>query len=76
MWTVVYVAPSPARGRSICEVLAREGILATLRVASIADSDGASGSQVEILVPEGEAEDAHQVLCNALTNLRRVRPTA
>lgn len=65
MWTVVYIAPSPAVGDRLKKVLEDEGLLVNLRVT---DADSRGG--VEILVPEGEAEEAHEVLAMHLGRLR------
>ena len=64
MWTVVYIAPNMAVAEMLKEMLAKEGLLVMLRSVGIPHF-GASGS-VEILVPEAEAEEAHELLFTAL----------
>jgi hydroxypyruvate isomerase len=67
VWTVVYIAPSKAAAERVREALEKEGLLVTMRTLE-SDEDG-RGS-VEILVPEGEAEEAHEVLANHLGRMR------
>jgi hypothetical protein len=67
MWTVVYIAPSMNMAQRVKQVLESEGLLVTVRPLE-ADAEG-RGS-VEILVPEGEAEEAHEVLANHLGRMR------
>lgn len=66
MWTVVYIAPNRATAEMLKEVLTNEGLLVMLRSAGVPHL-GDSGS-VEILVPESEVEEAHEILSNALGN--------
>jgi hypothetical protein len=66
MWTVVYIAPSPAAADRLAAVLRQEGLMVTVRPIEVA-ADG-RGS-VEILVPDGEAEEAHEVLAEHLGHL-------
>lgn len=63
MWTVVYIAPSKAKADRIKEILTREGFLVNLRVVSHA---GGPGGPVEVLVPQGEAREAHEILAEHL----------
>jgi hypothetical protein len=64
MWTVVYIAPNMTVAEMLKELLASEGLLVMLRSVGIPHF-GPSGA-VEIMVPEGEAEEAHEVLCGVL----------
>lgn len=64
MWTVVYIAPNKATAEMLKEVLANEGLLVMLRSAGVPHL-GDSGS-VEILVPESEVEEAHEILSSAI----------
>lgn len=64
MWTVVYIAPNRPIAEMIKDVLTREGLLVMLRGAGVPQL-GDSGA-VEILVPKGEAEEAHEVLAGVL----------
>lgn len=65
MWTVVYIAPSLARAELLKEILISEGLMVTLRPAGI--HRPGNGGAVEILVPELEAEEAHEILASAVT---------
>ncbi|NMP21655.1 hypothetical protein [Sulfobacillus harzensis] len=66
MWTVVYIAPSVTVAEKIKEVLSTEGLLVTLKTVEM-NQDG-RGS-VEVRVPEGEAEEAHEILAEHLGRL-------
>lgn len=64
MWTVVYIAPNRATAEMLKNYLTTEGLLVMLRpvgVPHLGDS-----SSVEILVPESEVEEAHEVLSTAI----------
>lgn len=67
MWTVVYIAPSMQAAGRVKQVLEEEGLLVNVRPLET-DTDG-RGS-VEILVPDGEAEEAHEVLASHLGRMR------
>ena len=60
MWTVVYISPNRPMAEMLKEVLTNEGLLVMLRSAGVPHL-GDSGS-VEILVPESEVEEAHEIL--------------
>lgn len=61
VWLVIHIAQDQSDGERVCELLRREGILATWRPV------GAGGEgRVEVLVPAGEAPEAHQILMDAL----------
>ncbi|NPV69294.1 MAG: glutamate decarboxylase [Firmicutes bacterium] len=64
MWTVVYIAPNKALAEMLKEVLVKEGLLCMLRSMGVPQM-GAAGS-VEVLVPEGEVEEAHEILTGVL----------
>lgn len=49
---------------SLREVLLREGLLVQLRSGSV--QTGEDGGHVEVLVPESEAEEAHEVLATVI----------
>ncbi|MEW6661462.1 MAG: glutamate decarboxylase [Bacillota bacterium] len=66
MWTVVYIAPNKSIAESLKRVLSNEGLLVMLRAAGSL-SVGELGA-FEILVPESEAEEAHEILSGALAN--------
>jgi len=64
VWTVVYIAPNRSTAEMLKNYLANEGLLVMLRsvgVPHLGDS-----SSVEILVPESEVEEAHEVLSTAI----------
>lgn len=65
MWTVVYIAPNRIIAETLKEVLAGEGLLVNLRSTGVPHL-GDSGS-VEILVPESEIEEAHEILSSAIS---------
>ncbi|QXM06466.1 hypothetical protein [Crassaminicella indica] len=59
MWTVVYMAHNQADAHSIQNLLVNEGFLVKLKPIGKKE-DGV----FEILVPNGEAKEAHEVLVN------------
>ncbi len=63
MWTVVYIAPNRMIADMLKELLENEGIVAMLRPIG-APHLGASGS-VEMLVPESEVEEAHEIIASS-----------
>ena len=65
MWTVVYIAQNKIRAEKIRDALATEGLLVNLRGLG-SDTDNIS-KVVEILVPESEAEEAHEIINNMLS---------
>jgi hypothetical protein len=64
VWTVVYIAPNMSIAEMLKEILSKEGVLVMLRTLGVPHL-GASGS-VEVLVPEGEVEEAHDILFSVL----------
>lgn len=64
MWTVVYIAPNKIVAEMLKNYLAEEGMLVMLRSLGVPHL-GDSGS-VEILVPESEVEEAHEILSVAI----------
>ncbi|GFR38087.1 hypothetical protein PRECH8_13830 [Insulibacter thermoxylanivorax] len=56
MWTVIYIAPSQRSAERIKERLTEEGFLVQIRPISH------TKQQYEILVPEGELDEVHEVL--------------
>ncbi len=64
MWTVVYIAPNRTTADMLKGVLEAEGLLVMLRPIGVPHL-GDSGA-VEILVPESEAEEAHEILSGTL----------
>jgi len=64
MWTVIYIAPTKNIAERYQQALAEEGILVQLR--SVGSSQQATSISTEILVPESEAEEAHEILTNII----------
>ncbi len=64
MWTVVYIAPNRIMAEMLKNYLTNEGLLVMLRSVGVPHL-GDSGS-VEILVPESEVEEAHEILSTAI----------
>lgn len=58
MWTIVYIASHVKTARRLMNALAEEGILCRMDGAELPPGSG----QIEILVPESEAEDALEIL--------------
>lgn len=68
MWTVIYIAPSKQAAEDLRDALSREGLLVSLRATGLSTNGG--GSHFELLVPKGEAREAHQVLNQTLGRSR------
>lgn len=64
VWTVIYIAPSKQAAEDLRDALSREGLLVSLRATGLSTNGG--GSHFELLVPKGEAREAHEVLNQAL----------
>lgn len=64
MWTVVYIAPNRPTAEMLKEMFTKEGLLVMLRSVGVPHL-GDSGA-VEILVPKGEAEEAHEILAGVV----------
>lgn len=64
MWTVVYIAPNRATAEMLKNYLSNEGLLVMLRSVGVPHL-GDSGS-VEIMVPESEVEEAHEILSTVI----------
>ncbi|MBS4025688.1 MAG: DUF2007 domain-containing protein [Clostridia bacterium] len=64
MWTVVYIASNRTIAEMLRGILEGEGLLVMLRPVGTPHF-GESGS-VEILVPESEVEEAHEILSDAI----------
>lgn len=65
MWTVVYIAQNRPIAEMLKDMLTKEGLLIMLRSVGVAPIFGDSGA-VEILVPDGETEEAHEILAAVL----------
>jgi hypothetical protein len=64
LWTVIYIAPNRTAAENLKGILQQEGIMVSLRATGLTSSNG--NSHVEIMVPKGEAAEAHQILSEAL----------
>lgn len=60
MWTVIYIAPTKNIAEKYQKALTEEGILVQLR--PVGAYQQSNNNSVEILVPESEAEEAHEIL--------------
>ncbi|WP_425802557.1 glutamate decarboxylase [Desulfitobacterium sp. Sab5] len=60
MWTVIYIATNKAMAEKYKKTLTDEGMLVQLR--PIGSAHLGEHASVEILVPESEAEEAHEIL--------------
>jgi hypothetical protein len=60
MWTVIYIAPTKNIAERYQQALAEEGILVQLR--AVGATQQLNTTTTEILVPESEAEEAHEIL--------------
>lgn len=67
MWTVVYIAPTEMLADKLKQILAGEGILVNLKIVEVDDNGRGS---IELQVPEGEAEEAHEIITQHLGRLR------
>ncbi|OLZ09773.1 hypothetical protein [Sulfobacillus thermosulfidooxidans] len=67
MWTVVYIAPTKTIAERIQGILENEGVLVHLKTVELDDNDRGS---IEIQVPEGEAEEATEIITEHLGRLR------
>ncbi|HLN65369.1 MAG TPA: glutamate decarboxylase [Symbiobacteriaceae bacterium] len=68
MWQVIYIAPNKQAAETLKDALSREGILVSLRATGV--STNAGGTHVELLVPQGEAREAHEILNETLGRAR------
>jgi hypothetical protein len=67
MWTVVYIAPSKVIAERIQTLLQEESFLVHLRTVDLDESNRGS---IEVQVPEGEAEEATEIITENLGRLR------
>lgn len=70
MWKVVYIAPNVRIAEQMREQLAAEGLLVAQRALQ---GDDNPNSSVEIMVPQSEAEEAHELISCMLCEVNRVR---
>lgn len=68
MWQVIYIAPNKQAAEQLRDALAKEGILVSLRATGV--STNAGGTHVELLVPQGEAREAQEILNETLGRVR------
>lgn len=64
MWTVIYIAPNKAIADKYKDKLTEEGMLVQLRPIGYAHLG--EHASVEILVPESEAEEAHEIITESM----------
>ncbi len=60
MWTVIYIARSKAVAKRLKELLEDKGIIA--RLHPLYDAATAEDGSIEVLVPEAEVAQAHEVI--------------
>jgi hypothetical protein len=61
MWTAIYIASNRVQAETLKNLLCNEGILANMRPAGVAGTQG--DGMFEILVLESEATEAHAIIC-------------
>ncbi|HHZ20625.1 MAG TPA: DUF2007 domain-containing protein [Firmicutes bacterium] len=64
MWTVLYIAPGQSEANRLKELMETEGIMVRLRPVGMMINE--KTSNIEILVPETELEEAQEVLTHGL----------
>ncbi|AUW94430.1 hypothetical protein [Sulfobacillus sp. hq2] len=67
MWTVVYIAPTKAIAERVQALLEQESFLVTLKIVELDENDRGT---IEVQVPEGEAEEATELIAEHLGRLR------
>ncbi|MDR3289654.1 MAG: glutamate decarboxylase [Peptococcaceae bacterium] len=60
MWTVIYIAQNNNVAKRYQDLLVQEGVLVQLRL--VGSAHATANTSVEILVPESEAEEAHEII--------------
>ena len=60
MWTVIYIAKSKSVAKRIKELLEEKGIIA--RLHPLYDAATQDDGSIEVLVPEAEVAQAHEVI--------------
>ncbi len=63
MWTVIYIAKSKATAKRLKELLAQKDIL--VRLHPLYDAKAAEDGSIEVLVPESEVAQAHEIIIDA-----------
>jgi hypothetical protein len=64
MWTVIYIAPNKTIAEKYKKALTDEGMLVQLR--PIGSAHLGEHASMEILVPESEAEEAHEIITSLM----------
>ncbi|MCL4426026.1 MAG: DUF2007 domain-containing protein [Firmicutes bacterium] len=64
MWAVVYIASNRMEAEMLKDFLSKEGLLVMLRPLGVPHQGDAAN--FEILVPEGEVAEAHEILAGLL----------
>lgn len=63
MWTVIYIAKSKATAKRLKELLAQKDII--VRLHPLYDAETAEDGSIEVLVPESEVAQAHEIIIDA-----------
>lgn len=63
MWTVIYIAKCKATAKHLKELLEQKGIMA--RLHPLYDASATDDGSIEVLVPEAEVAQAHEVIIDA-----------
>ncbi len=63
MWTVIYIARSKSIAKHLKDILAQSGIIA--RLHPLYDATVADDGSIEVLVPESEVEQAHEIIIDS-----------
>ena len=63
MWTVIYIAKSKHIAKRLKELLSQQGISTRLR--PLYDATLAEDGSIEVLVPESEVEQAHEIIIDS-----------
>ena len=63
----MYIAPSTSAANKLRQLLTEEGLLVNLKTVEV---DGDGRGSIEVQVPEGEAEEAHEIITQHLGRIR------
>lgn len=63
MWTVIYIAKCKATAKHLKELLEQKGIIA--RLHPLYDTAVADDGSIEVLVPEAEVAQAHEIIIDS-----------
>lgn len=62
MWTVIYMTHDKNDIERLKACLEKEGILTMTRPINTGDAEGPSGEGYELLVPDSEVSQAHEII--------------